>query len=188
LEALRFYIDFSDPAKEVYSWNSKMGNSLDNFVEGKLAMMLGYAYDLPTIKSRAPKLNFGIAPLPQIENSAAKINLANYWAETVSKKSANSDLAWDFIQFASQAENVKSYLAATKKPTALRALVNEELNDLDIGVFAGQVLTAKSWYHGNDSNAMEGIMNDMIDEAVASQEKLMNVLNLGAQRVQQTVK
>jgi multiple sugar transport system substrate-binding protein len=188
LEALRFYIDFSDPAKEVYSWNSKLGNSIDLFVEGKLAMMLGYAYHLPTIKSRAPKLNFAIAPLPRIEGSSATANYANYWVETVSKKSKNTEAAWDFLQFAAKAENVKSYLAVAKKPTALRSLVAEQLNDPDLDVFAGQVLTAKNWYHGMDSNAMEEMMAQMIDAAILGEDKLMDVLNLGAQRVQQTVR
>jgi multiple sugar transport system substrate-binding protein len=35
LEALRFYTDFANPAKEVYSWNSEMENSLNLFIQGK---------------------------------------------------------------------------------------------------------------------------------------------------------
>jgi len=188
LEALRFYIDFSDPAKEVYSWNSTLSNSLNMFTQGKLALMFGYAYHLPTIRATAPKLNFGIAELPQIEGGAQKINFANYWVETVSKKSKNTDAAWDFIQFATKAENVKSYLAATKKPTALRSLISSQLNDLDISPFANQVLTAQSWYKGADSNAMELIMGDMIDSAVKGEDKINNLLNIAGQRIQQTVR
>ena len=114
------------------------------FTEGKLAMMFGYAYYLPTIKAKGPKLKFTIAPLPQIENSQQQINFANYWVETVLKKSKNTDSAWDFLQFATRAENVKSYLDNTKKPTALRSLIEEQLEDEDVDVFAGQLLTAKS--------------------------------------------
>lgn len=186
VEALRFYSDFANPAKEVYSWNKNLNNSLSMFAQGKLAIMLGYSYHLPVIKSQAPKLNFGIAKLPQIEGNAP-INFANYWLETVSSKSKYANEAWDFIQFETKAEQVKSYLAKTKKPTALRALINEQIDDLDIGVFAEQLLTAKSWYKGADSNAMEKIFADMIDSAVLLQDRMENIMNLSANKVEQTV-
>jgi len=56
-----------------------------------------------------------------------------------------------------------------------------------IGVFAEQVLTAQSWYQGADANAMEKIIGEMIDSVVAGQDKIENIINLGARRVQQTI-
>ncbi len=186
LEALRFYTDFGNPAKEVYTWNSNMRNSMELFAEGRLAIIFGYSYHLPTIRAQAPKLNLGIAKLPQIEGNSQS-NFANYWVETVSAKSKNSNEAWDFIQFATKAEQAKSYLDKTKKPTALRALVNEQIDNQDIGIFAEQVLTAKSWYKGYDSNAMEKIMGEMIDSVLIGQTKIEEIINLGAKKVQQTL-
>lgn len=188
LEALRFYCDFANPAKEVYCWNNGLDNSLDLFIQGKLALMFGYSYHLPTIKARAPKLNFSIAKLPQIKNNAQNVNFANYWVETVSNKSKHTDESWDFIQFAVKAEQVKTYLEKTKKPTALRSLVNEQIDDMDIGVFAEQVLTAKSWYRGANFNAAELIIAEMIDDVVAEKDEIENIINSGAQKIQQTIK
>ena len=186
LEALRFYADFANPAKEVYSWNKNLDDSLNMFAQGKLAIMFGYAYHWPQIKAQAPKLNFAITKLPQIESNPP-VNFANYWLETVSNKSKYPAEAWDFIQFAARAEQAKTYLAKAKKPTALRALVNEQIDDLDIGVFAQQVLTAKSWYRGADSAAAEKIFADMIDAAVLGQNQLEDIINLAAGKVEQTV-
>ncbi|MFA5359903.1 MAG: extracellular solute-binding protein [Patescibacteria group bacterium] len=186
LEALRFYTDFANPAKEVYAWNKNLDNSLNMFAQGKVGIMFGYAYHLPTIKAQAPKLNFGIAKLPQIEGNTP-INFANYWVETVSNKSKYTGESWDFIQFITKAEQVKSYLAKTKKPTALRALVNEQTEDLDIGVFASQVLTAKSWYKGDDSNAMEKIFAEMIDSVILAQEKIESIITLAVTKIAQTI-
>lgn len=187
LEALRFYTDFANPAKEVYSWNKELDNSLKLFAQNKLAIMFGYSYHLPIIKADAPKLNFAIAPLPQIENSQRTMNFANYWLETVSKKSKNQNEAWDFIQFATKAEQAASYLNKTRRPTALRALIDKQLEDQSLSIFAGQLLTAKSWYKGADAPAAEKIMNEMIDQAVAGQSELEDVIGLNARRVQQTV-
>ena len=186
LEALRFYSDFANPAKEVYSWNKNLDNSLNMFAQGKLGIMFGYAYHLPIIKAQAPKLNFGITKLPQIEGNTP-INFANYWIETVSNKSKHADESWDFIQFMTKADQAKTYLAKAKKPTALRSLVNEQTEDLDIGIFAGQVLTAKSWYKGADSNAMEKIFADMIDAVVLAQDKIESIISLAANKVGQTI-
>ncbi len=186
LEALRFYSDFANPAKEVYAWNKNLENSLNMFAQGKLAIMFGYSYHLPAIKAQAPKLNFGIANLPQIEGNIP-VNFANYWLETVSSKSPYTNEAWDFIQFETKAEQAKTYLAKAKKPTALRSLINEQIDDLDIGIFAGQILTAKSWYKGADSNAMEKIFADMVDSAALSRDRLETIINLAANKVEQTV-
>ncbi len=189
LEALQFYTDFANPLKEVYCWNKDLDNSLQLFERGNLAFMLGYSYHIPEIRASAPKLNFAIAKLPQIENSALQINFANYWVETVSSKSKNKDVAWDFVQFATaKPENAKLFLEKTKRPTALRALIDEQKEDKEIGVFAEQLLTSKSWYKGKDALAADKIIAEMIDSAVAGKGKLEDVLRLGATKVQQTVK
>jgi multiple sugar transport system substrate-binding protein len=201
LDAIRFYTDFANPGKEIYSWNKDLDSALNLFADGKLATMFGYSYHIPQIKALSPKLNFAIAKLPQIEGNTP-VNFANYWAEVVSskiltnpenlKKGAKyaknkSDAAWDFIQFETKEEQAKLYLEKTKKPTALKSLINSQTEDMEIGVSAEQILTAKSWYKGNDANAMETIFQEMINEGNANPEKIKNALDIGAQKVQQTI-
>ncbi len=188
-DALRFYTDFADPAKESYSWNADLPNSLDLFISGNLAIMFSYSYDLETIKAQAPKLNFSIAKLPQIEGvPPTNINFANYWVEVVSKKSPAINEAWDFVQFITKEEQVKSYLEKTKRPTALRSLVASQKEDNEIGVFADQVLTAKSWYYGKNVQAAEEAIAEMIDLVPKnSSDKLKEIIGTGAAKVQQTV-
>ncbi|PKM87235.1 hypothetical protein CVU83_03230 [Candidatus Falkowbacteria bacterium HGW-Falkowbacteria-2] len=187
LEALRFYIDFANPGKEVYSWNDELPNSIELFASGKLAMMFGYSYHVDTIKALAPKLNFSISKLPQIEGSPIEVNFANYWIETVSKKSKYPNEAWDFVLFATKEQQAKKYLEATGKPTALRSLVAEQRNSDEIGVFASQVLTAKSWYRGKNAQAAETAIAEMISTASENLEKIIDAINAGAAKVQQTV-
>jgi multiple sugar transport system substrate-binding protein len=187
LEALRFYTDFSNPAKEVYCWNQDLSPSLEMFSQGNLAIMFGYSYHIPMIQAQAPKLNFSVAPLPQIEGNSATINFANYWVEVVSKKSKYLNEAWDFIQFITAGEQAKIYLEQTKKPTALRSLVDGQKDDTEIGVFAEQVLTAKSWYKGQNPGAAETAIGEIITDAIKGEE-LKKALEIGANKVQQTIK
>jgi multiple sugar transport system substrate-binding protein len=188
LEALRFYIDFASSNKEVYSWNEDLPNSIEMFAQGKLAMVFAYSYHLPQIRALAPKLNFGISPLPQIENSPKEINYANYWVEAVAQKSKHQNEAWDFLQFATSANQVKTYLNKTNKPTALRSLINEQLEENEeIEVFINQALTARTWYKGSNSLAAEEAIINMIQEANLGINPLMNVLNSAALKVSQTI-
>jgi ABC-type glycerol-3-phosphate transport system substrate-binding protein len=186
VEALIFYTDYANPSKEVFTWDDTQPNSYDAFISGKTGYFFGYAYHLPRIRAQAPKLNFGVTGMPQIDPTA-KVNYANYWVESVSKKSAHPELAWDFVQFAANAERAKTYLAKTSKPTALRSLVNEQLNDADLGVFASQVLTAKSWYQGVNIAATEAAFNEMIDSTLAGAAP-NRAVDLSVQTISQTIR
>ncbi len=189
LDAVRFYTDFANPTKEVYTWSDTMPSSLDAFVNGQAAMFLGYSYHLPIIRTLAPKLNMGIAALPQISSSTTEtqqVNYANYWVESVSKSTEYEDYAWDFVLFATGKDNVGSYLTEGKKPTALRSLIDDQLNDEDIGIFAEQLLTAKSWYRGNDADAAEDAIAQLINDINANtyedpQDALDNTARVVAQ-------
>lgn len=189
-QALQFYTDFANPAKEVYTWNEQMPESLDAFVRGQTAFFFGYAYHLPIIRSRAPKLNFTIVPVPQI-NPGASVNFASYWLESVSKKTLYPNEAWDFILFASGAKNVVNYLNKVKKPAALRALVSTQVNEPDLGPFAKQLLTAQSWYRGRDAIKAEEYFLGMIEEvfkpaALNDPAVYQKAVNNAASKVRQT--
>lgn len=186
LEALKFYTDFSNPRKEVYAWNEQMTDSLKAFSDGKLALYFGYSYDIASIRAFSKNaLNFGIARIPQIQGNPEK-NIANYWVEAVSKRTQYPNEAWDFILFMTKAEEAKKFLAKTKKPTALRSLVSEQLQNDDTNVFASQLLTSETWYSGLDFNSAELYVKDMIEQ-VNDGGEIQNIINTGNQRVQQTL-
>lgn len=185
LDAVEFYTDFSDPTKKVYTWNDSMSGSFEEFTAGKTAFFFGYSYHLPLIRTAAPKLNFAVGAMPQITNGKVA-NYANYWVEGVSKTTEYPDWAWDFVIFAASEEQVSSYLDTANKPTALRNLLNTQLEDEDLGTFATQALTAESWYHGLDATAAEEALRDLISAIAANPEDPEKVIGSTARIVQQT--
>jgi len=185
--ALRFYAEFANPLKDTYTWNSAQPNSFDAFVSGKTAVFFGYSYHIPLIKARSQKLRFEVAPIPQIAE-ALEVNYANYWLESVSKTTENGNWAWDFIRFATSAEQVNSYLETARKPTARRALIKEQLEDEELSIFANQLLTSKSWYRGNDADVAEAAIIDLINDAQGlDEEDLDDPLKQAASKVNQTL-
>lgn len=185
LDAVSFYTDFANPTKEVYTWNSDFPSSFEAFASGQTAYFFGYSYHIPLLRTASPKLNFAISKLPQIEGGR-EVNYANYWVNAVSKDTEYEDWAWDFVQFMADEDNVRSYLAETRKPPALRALINNALDDEDVGTFAEQLLTSESWYHGNDVAAMEDAMKDLIDTILAGTDDPEGAIERTARVIAQT--
>jgi multiple sugar transport system substrate-binding protein len=100
--ALAYYTKFANHLKAEYSWNSLQHNSKDSFIEGKTAMMLNYSWLIPQIQQRAPKLNFGIARVPQNKDRSGNgidVDFANYWGFAVSKNKAQNQ---DYVAEAKQ--------------------------------------------------------------------------------------
>ena len=73
-------------------------------------------------------------------------------------------------------------------PTALRSLVDQQKEDERIGVFADQLLTAKSWYKGKDPNTTESFMREMMDNVTSGKTTLEDSINKAARKIYQIEK
>jgi multiple sugar transport system substrate-binding protein len=193
--ALNFYKAFASPDKSVYSWNPQMPFSLNAFMAGSVGFIFGYNYNVPTIRAQAPKINLGVAPIPQL-NPGTPSNYADYALEVVSKKTSHSDEAWDFLLFASSArevatkqnKEVKKFLDVTKRPAALRSLINTQLEDEDLHAAATQTLTATNWYRGKDFTTAETAFDQMLDQGLTASDsnQLRDIMQTGMNKVTQT--
>ncbi|MBI5135099.1 extracellular solute-binding protein [Candidatus Uhrbacteria bacterium] len=172
VQALQFYSDFANPTKTTYTWNNNMPNAFELFTQGRLAMMLGYSYTADQLKISAPHIDWDVASLPQVDPNF-RVEYANYWVEGVSSKTAHPNEAWGFVQFATNADIVGSYLTATSKPTALRDLA-KRANDLahPLSIFTDAVLTAQTWYHGEDPASAEQAFATLVDAVTTPRDDL----------------
>ena len=145
-ESLDFYASFANPSNKYYTWNEGFLNSLDAFSQGKAAMTIDYAFQVPYIQERNPFLSFGVSKVPQPVNPEKDANYANYWGFAVSKTSQNPVGAWNFIvNLTTTADIAKLYAEEAVKPPALRDLIPVFENHPKLGVFTKQILTARSW-------------------------------------------
>lgn len=186
LTAAEFYTDFANPIKEVYTWNEDFDGSFEAFVNGQSAYFVGYNYHMPFIEAAAPKLNYAVAAIPQIEGGR-EVNLASYWVETVASASTNQAYAWDFVNFAATDVQASTYLQSTGKPTAHRALIATQVEDEDVGVFASQNLTARHWYKGSDVGVMEDALKSFMSAMLQNPEDPSQALNIAARQISQTL-
>jgi len=115
--ALTFYTDFARTGSSKYTWNRNMHYSIDAFSEGTLAMMLNYSWHMKTIENKSPKLNFAVAPIPQVAGNTS-VNYANYWAYGVAKNKISSKNSTNVTNDIRAQEAWKFLVFLTTKPEA----------------------------------------------------------------------
>jgi len=184
LNSLQFYTNFADPSKKSYTWNNNLDYSIDAFAEGKSAMMINYSFHIQTIKAKQPHLRFGVAPIPQPKDAKIDVSYPNYWGVTVSASAdANKqEYAWIFLKWLSQQPQAQQYLDKTMRPTARRDLIDYQQSNLELGVFAKQSLSARSWYQV-DNLAIDAIFADMINSVNNGQRDVAQAISQAASQV-----
>lgn len=108
VEALTFYRKFAETPNNV--WDDTLDNSIIAFAQGKAAMIFAPSWQVFTIKSLNPNLNFKTAAVPQLpcaKPPCPSVNWATYWVEGVSAKSKYQKEAWDFLKYLSDESTMK---------------------------------------------------------------------------------
>lgn len=153
--ALERFSSFSVSGNPSYSWNESLGDPVEQLVDGKLAMMVGYS----TLQSDILKQNkdvskIVIAPLPQdqpllLPNDEPKY-FAGYWTHVVSRDSTQPLLAWQLLKSYTARGLQTAYSKATIKPTVNQIQgYKPKLGSTDMGdlsLFAQQVAYSQVTY------------------------------------------
>ena len=182
-QAVNFYTSFANPASLYSCWNNNMPESVSAFSQGKVAMILGYNSIKADIEKKNPYLNYEIAAMPQsAKNPEAVKNYGDYWTLTVSATSKNPIPAWNFILYLVDSQQAKQYLAATGKAPANRILVKEMEKNENIGIFAKQSLSAKSWIQ-LDPEKNTAVLKNMIESIVRVFLTLANAVTQAAEQI-----
>lgn len=199
LTAIQFFMEFSDPNKEIYTWNDAMEDSVKSFAEGKTAMMFGYSYQKANLLAMNSDLNYGIAPAPQIPKSAV-INLSNVWSPVVSNQQTcqtNSQnntslidcdqIAWSFLSFANKKENIIEYLNKTGKASARIDIAQEQSKKDDAtSAFAQQANSTRQYNKFDDE--IETILTAMLDEIYTDRNNWKDKVNHAVAQIEELKK
>lgn len=187
--AIGYYTDFANPGKSSYSWNEDMADAFELFVSGKLAYFFGYSYNADEIKARGVPFDWEIRNFPQTKGAEGTKYYANYWVNVVSNKSKYKSFSWSFVQETASETMVKVFLDKYNKPTALRSLIEAQKADQNTKAYAGQLLTADSWYEGYDIDLAEQYTKEFLDDVLSGKINLNadgEALNTYISRIQKT--
>jgi multiple sugar transport system substrate-binding protein len=95
VDALKFYTNFFIEDKV---WSDKFPEASASFAKGDVSMIFIPTWNLLDIIQAKPDMNIGLAEVPQAVPKNPK-SWGSFWVETVTAKSPNQDIAWDFLNF-----------------------------------------------------------------------------------------
>lgn len=180
-QALNFYTSFASPSSPNYNWNYKSDYSIDAFANGRAAFLFTYSFNRQKIVQKSPNLNFDVAPVPQPNLDKPSVNFSNYWGEVVSRQTKNPQVAWDFLKFISSKNSLDKFYAQNKMPSSRRDLIELQITDPEIGVFANANLTAKQFFRP-DQEKVDSIFGKMIDNIILNGLSVDQALSQAAQQ------
>lgn len=148
-------VDFYRELGTGLSWNQDQKLDVAAFLEGRLAMFVAPSWRLNDIliynEEYNLNLDIGIAPIPQLAGTDATY-WGTYWGQTVSKNSPNSKIAWEFIKYITEVDQLKT-LDATVKENGRKvgifyprlSMAADISDDENLKVYAQSMPFAKSW-------------------------------------------
>lgn len=164
---LKFYTDFSNPLKDVYSWNKSLPNSIDVFSADNLAFYFGYASELQSLVNKNPNLNFLPAPVPQIKNADFKLTSARVTGIAISAFSKNFNTAFIASSLLANSDFAFKFASALGIAPARRDLLAVKQTDAYMPIFYSSALYARGWLDPSPEDT-DDIFRNMIDKVLSN--------------------
>lgn len=166
--SLRFYTDFANPLKPIYSWNRSLQKSKNAFLAGDLSTYFGFASEAENIRVKNPNLNFDVAPMPQIRTANYKAAYGKVGGIAVLKTSKQQPQSFFVARFFSGAELSKDLAERTKMPPPLTGLLAVKQKNALMQTFYDAALISRTW---NDINPVRSstIFQTTIEAVISGQ-------------------
>ena len=180
--ALRFFLDFSNPAKKAYSWNVAMPSSKTAFYGGILGVYFGHASDYGEIQKSNPHLNFDVAVLPQRDADKIRTTFGNIYGLAVTRGTANPTVAKQIAISMSGVEFAKSLADAISLPPARRDLLAVSPKDPVQSVFYSSAIMSKSWLDPSPPGS-DQIFQDMTESVLSGVNSESQAVRIAGQKM-----
>jgi ABC-type glycerol-3-phosphate transport system substrate-binding protein len=164
--AVRFYTSFADPSKiDVYTWNNAQPDARDRFIEGKLALYIGYGSESDAIRIQNPNLNFAMASVPQTRGGGRVVTGAHVYGFGIPLTARNVNGAVQVSFRLSNNKESDTFAKALGFASARRDVAAIEA-DGDAGVRKSAAVQARTWVDPEPEKtdlAFKQLINDVIN-------------------------
>lgn len=175
--ALRFYTEFADPVKSVYSWNRSQKNSQQAFLSGTLAVYFGRASEVFRIREANPNLNFDIAPYPTVRGGFVAIP-AELHALSIPRGARNPQGALQVAVVLAGAQTQTSLVEISGLPSVRRDVLSVSPENPYEAVFQSSALNAFA-FRDPDPTATDAIFGSMIENISSGRLSISEALRSG---------
>jgi len=171
-----FFIKFSNPSDDLYSWNRSLPNSLDMFTSGKLAMYPGLASELFKIEATNPNLSFDVTEMLQTKESKFKRTYGNIYAIAINKKSLNIPASFGVSVLMSNGDMAKDLSVALSLPPASRALLKDKPANPYLFTFFNSSIVTRTWLDP-DKKESDKIFTELMQNILSNRLTISEALD-----------
>ncbi len=175
-QIVNFFLEFSNPSNNSYSWNRSLPTSLDMFTSGKLAFYVGYASELFKIQSVNPNLSFDVTTLPQTKGTDIKRTYGEIYTLVVSKKSKNLTSSFGVTSLIIVPDFLKELGTRMSLPTASRSLLNDKPTDPYLSTFFDGAIISRSWLDP-EKESTNSIFKELIENSLSNKLSPVESIN-----------
>lgn len=173
---LKFYTDFADPLKDVYSWNKSFSDSRDAFSEEKLAFYFGFASELQSLINKNPNQNFLVASMPQVRNTTSKLTSAHTMGIAISSFSKNFNTAFLAANLMSNSDFASKFASSLGIAPVRRDLLKDTQTDAYLSTFYTSAFFARSWLDPSPKDT-DNIFRNMIEKVLSNSMSPSEAIN-----------
>ena len=138
---------------------------LQQFENDRAALMVNGPWQIGTLKSDKPKLDWEVAQLPKGTTSASVLGGENL---AITKSSKNVDAAWKFLEWSQKPDNLLRYNTIAGKIPSRKDVAHDShwTDDPVLKVFVEQLEVAKPRAYGPKYPEISAAIQDMLQSAL----------------------
>lgn len=182
VSALDFYTQFANPSKIFHSWNKELPEALNFFASGDSAYYLGFASEVPLIKSKSPTLSFGVTTVPQ-SRSAGKATYGRIYSIALSRGSKNTQASLSIaLKLIATAVEKSIATSLNLAPARKDGLLSKPTDAVGPVVYDG-ALQSKTWIDP-DSAQSKAVFKEMIENVTSGRTRSSEAVNRASERLE----
>lgn len=180
--AVRFFTEFSNPVRSVYSWNRSLRPSREAFLAGRLALYIGFASELPALRAGNPNLNVDVAPLPQSRDAASPLTPARLEAFAIPKASGNPPGALEVARVLSGPGPAGRIAELLNLPPVRRDLLAERPTDAYRSVFRDAALMAATWLDPKPAET-DRVFRELVESVTTGRSRVAEAVRAASDEI-----
>jgi len=184
--AVRFFTDFADPVKTVYSWNRSQPHSRDAFLSGTLAIYFGRASEVISIRAGNPNLNFDISAFPEVRGGIPAVP-AHLYALVVPRGSQNPQGALQVANILSGPGMQRMLTEATGLPSVRRDTLSVSPENPYETVFRDGALNAFVFLDPSPAQT-DAIFQRVVESVSSGRLRISEAIRSGQEELQALLK
>ncbi len=185
--ALDFYTQFANPSKLFYSWNRTLPEAQNAFASGDVAYYLGLSSELPTIRRKAPTLNFALTSVPQSRVSGKTLTYGRIYGVAISRGTRNAQAALAAALKIVSAEGASALGSLFALPPARRDLLSGEPAGANDSIFYTAALQERSWLDPEPA-LTSALFQEAIESVTSGRLRTSEALNAANRKLEDTIR